>query len=509
MSARGAPPDAKVAFVTGCTLVVLANLIETEPVTWALAPLFLGCFIFAALRSPLRSSLLVLMFFAYVLENPNDGMGGGYWHTPGAVIGFFFFLHLKAMTGISFLFLSPLEYAIFFLLGLSLYRSRSGSTVDSFGRVRSPSTLMRLCRVSLLTSLWMALLGLSRGGVFNFALWQLDKVVYLPILAYLFDAGLQGPRDIVPLGKTLLWAGAYRAGLAAYIRTYVEVPTNEWGESFMETATTHHDSMLFAAATLLVILPVVERVGRGSGIRALLILPILVWGMIANDRRMVWVQIGMVLVTLYFVTPPNTIKRRIKRAMILLSPAIAAYISVGWSAPKNPLFKPVGIIKSVVEPSTDSSSLWREIENYDLLFTFRQGPLLGQGYGLGFWEVIPLPAVNYSLERYCPHNAIFGIWAFGGYVGYTGLVLCWAGCVYCAMRAYRHTKVPLERVASIMCIGSVLIYMIQCYGDMGLGAWAGVFLVAPSIAMAGKLAVSTGSWTAAPAKRSKVPAASR
>jgi len=498
MSAPGAPGDAKAAFFVGCALVILTNIAENEMVGWALAPLFIGCFLFAAIRSPLRSSLLVVMFLAYTLENPNEAMASGFWHTPGSAIGAYYFLHLKSMTGVPFLFLSTIEYSILFLLGLSYVRERSGASIDSPGRVLAPKSLMRLCRISLLASLGMALIGMSRGGSFNFALWQLDRVVYLPILAYLFNSALKGREDIVALGKTLLWAGIYRAGLAIYIRNAVEAPISQWGESAMETATTHHDTMLFAAASLLLILPIVERAGKGTIRRAVSLLPFLAWGMIANDRRMVWVQIALVLVTLYFVTPPNAVKQKIRKLVLRMSPLIAGYIVVGWSAPKNPVFKPVGIIKSVVEPSSDGSSLWREIENYNLLFTFRQAPIFGNGYGFGFWEIIPLPAVNYPLERYCPHNAIFGIWAFGGVVGYTGLVLLWAGCVYCAMRAYRAAQAPLERVAAVMCVGSVLIYLIQSYGDMGLGSWAGVFLVAPSIAMSGKLAVSNGAWRIQP-----------
>jgi hypothetical protein len=491
----GAPIDAKLAFAFGCALIVLAVNVEIAEVTWALAPLFTGSFIFAALRSPLRSSLYVVMFFALVLENPIDHIAGGNWHTPGSWVGTVYFLHLKNTTGISFLFLSPLEYALFFLLVLSYFRKRSGSRLDAAGRTYAPRELMRLALLSLGTSLWMAFYGAVRGGNTSFTLWQLDKVVYVPILALLFNTALRGPRDIVSLGRVVLIAGAYRAGLAVYIRNYVEAPMAPWGERFeLETATSHHDSMLFAAAALLLILPVVERVGKGSLRRLLLGLPLLVWGMIANDRRMAWVLITIVLFTLYMVTPPNKIKRRIRNALIFLSPAIAAYVAVGWNIPGNPAFKPVGIIKSVVEPATDASSLWREIENYDLLFTFRQGPIFGQGYGFRFWEIISLPPVNYPLEPYCPHNAIFGIWAFGGYVGYTGLMLSWAGCVYFAMLAYRHTRVPLERVAAIMCMGSILIYMIQSYGDVGLGAWPGVFLVAPSIPMAGKLAVCSGGW---------------
>lgn len=494
MAQRGAPGDAKAAFFVSCILIALTGAVESGGLAWGLSPFFVLGLVYASIRSPLRYSLYVLMFGAFVLENPNEGMASGFWHTPLHLVGSVFFLHLKNTTGVPFGVLSPIEFGLFFLLGLSVVREMTGSSIDRVGRTKAPRELMKLAQISLLTSLWMLLWGMFRGGVFNLALWQLDRVVYLPILAFLFNAALRDSRDFPTFGKLVLLAGLYRAGLAVYIREYVEVPENPYGESPMETATTHHDSMLFAAAALILILPVVERMGKGAGRRALLGLPLLGWGMVANDRRMVWVLIGLVLVTLFVITPPNKIKRRIRNIMIGLSPLISAYIAVGWNATSNKLFKPVGTIKSVVEPTSDGSSLWREIENYDLLFTFRLQPFLGQGYGWGFWEVIPLPAVGYALERYCPHNAIFGIWAFGGVVGYTGIVLLWAGCAYFAMLGYRNARFPIERVAAVLCIGSVLIYLLQSYGDMGLGSWAGVFLMAPSVAVAGKLAVSTGGW---------------
>jgi hypothetical protein len=507
MADRGPPGDAKGAFIASCVLVALAGAIESGPLAWALSPFFVSGFLYAAIRSPLRYSLYVLMFWAYVLQNPNDGMASGFWDTPLYMVGTVFFLHLKNTTGLSIGVLSPIELAIFFLLGLSYFREASKSPVDRVGRTKAPKELMRLAHVSLLTSFWMLVWGVFlRGGTFNMALWQLDRVVYLPILAFLFNAALRDSRDFTALGKILLTAGLYRASLCVYIREFIEVPLNEWGESPIETATTHHDSMLFAAATLILLLPIVERMGKGSGRRAIISLPLLLWGMVANDRRMVWVLVVMVLFTLYLITPPNQIKRRIRNVVIALSPLIAAYIAAGWNATSNKLFKPVATIRSVVEPSTDGSSLWREIENYDILFTFRMHPILGHGYGHPFWEVIPLPAVGYPLELYCPHNAVFGIWAFGGFVGYTGLVLLWAGCAYFAMLGYRHAKSPVERVAAVICLGSVLIYLLQSYGDMGLGSWAGVFLMSSSIACAGKLAVTTGAW---PGSRPKTKASDK
>jgi hypothetical protein len=202
------------------------------------------------------------------------------------------------------------------------------------------------------------------------------------------------------------------------------------------------------------------------------------------------VQVALVMVTLYLATPDNPIKKKLRRSLFFLSPLVAAYFAIGWNS-KAAIFKGAQMARSVVEPSTDGSSLWREIENYDILFTFRMSPILGQGYGHPFWEVIPLPAVPYDLERFCPHNSILSLWAFCGYFGFTALTLLWAASAYYAMRAYHASRVPVDRAAAISCMGAVMIYMVQCYGDMGLGAWTGVFILGPSIAIAGKLATAT------------------
>jgi hypothetical protein len=77
------------------------------------------------------------------------------------------------------------------------------------------------------------------------------------------------------------------------------------------------------------------------------------------------------------------------------------------------------------------------------------------------------------------------------------LTLLWCVGVYFAMRAYQNATVPEHRAGALMCFASVLVYMIQCWGDIGLATLTGIFTVAPSLAMAGKLAVATGQWGSA------------
>jgi hypothetical protein len=187
--------------------------------------------------------------------------------------------------------------------------------------------------------------------------------------------------------------------------------------------------------------------------------------------------------------------------MMVLAPIALLYVAVGWSSTAG-VFKPVQTIRSAVDSSADMSTAWRDLENFNLVFTTRNFPILGVGYGNGFWEMWPMPVVPYELERYIPHNSILGLYCYGGFVGYAGITALWVGGIYFSIRAYHYCKGSLEKAAALGSLGAILVYYLQCFGDMGLGSWTGVFLVAPAIAVACKLAVASGAWDmTAPARR--------
>jgi hypothetical protein len=79
-------------------------------------------------------------------------------------------------------------------------------------------------------------------------------------------------------------------------------------------------------------------------------------------------------------------------------------------------------------------------------------------------------------------------------IGFSGLWVMLVVAVFLAARAHRRAKSPAERAAALSCIAAVIIYTNQVFGDIGLVSWTGVFLVAPAMAVAGKLAVATGAW---------------
>ncbi|MEI9941340.1 MAG: hypothetical protein WDO69_29325 [Pseudomonadota bacterium] len=487
--------DVKAAFGIAVFLTVVACLIDNGILGWAVALIVLPLLFYSMAKAPLRHSLLVLMFCALTLENPSEQPAAGMWKSPLFSLGGLMLTHLKQTVG-GGLFFSGMDIMLAFL-GVIVYTRRSSrSNIDRIGHFAVPRPMIQVAYLALGGMAFVWMVGLIRGGAdSSMAVWQLDRVMYVPLTFLLFQAGLRGPQDAPAVGKVILLAGACRALQARYVvATVIAKPDPETGSTALVYATTHHDSMLFAWTTVLVVAMLVHRMRGGTGKLALVMLPILVSGMLANNRRMVWVQIILVFITLYFLTGMNAVKRKIQRTLRIVSPIALLYVLIGWNAGGSAVFKPVRIIRSAVDSKSDASTQWRDIENYDLLYTIRQFPFFGTGYGKGFWEVQPLPAVDYQLERFIPHNSILGLWTYCGYFGYTAITLLWVIGVYFAIRAYHAASSPVDKTAALVCFAGLLIHFVQCYGDMGLGSWSAVFMVAPSLAMAGKLAVANGQW---------------
>jgi hypothetical protein len=295
-----------------------------------------------------------------------------------------------------------------------------------------------------------------------------------------------------------LAAAITRSFLAIYIMTWADL-----GEAKPPWATTHHDSMLFACAIVILASLVIHKARPGVWRLALLLAPIIVWAIVVNNRRTAWVQIPLVFVTVFFAMPDNPVKRRIKKLALLSSPLVAVYIAVGWRS-EAAFFKPVSSIRSVVEPAPDISTLTRDIENYCLATTLGSNPLFGLGYGHRWFPIVSLPPMPHPLEPWLPHNSLLGLWFAAGFVGYTAITLLWTAGVYFGVRAYRFAQTPMQSAVALVCFGSVLIYMVQCYADLGLGVPTAFYMVSPAFAIAGQLALKNGAW---PAKAAPKPAA--
>ncbi len=443
---------------------------------------------------PLRYPVVIATFLALTLENPAEGPAAGLWKSPLYPLETVLFVHLKnTLPGQGWLILSGFDAILVCLLSaallLGLHGHRGGASP------MRPFVLICLGGVA-----WMWASGMMWGGAdFASSLWQMQRVGTLPLWVLLFELSLRGRTDRTALGKVVLAAACLKAALAVWLRATLEPPP---GVAVIPHVTVHPDSMLFASAFCLVIVLLLQGFDR----RCALALPLLLGGMIANNRRVVWIELAVGLAVVYALSPRTPAKRAVMRMAVVVLPVALLYSAVGWSSGTG-IFAPVRILRSMVDSKVDGSTAWRDLENYDMAYTLRRNPLLGTGYGHGYEEIIQLPDISeaYSLYRYAPHNSILGLWVYGGLVGFTALWSMLVVAVFFAVRAARHATVPIDCVGAIAAAAAIVIYVVHCYGDMGLGTWASMSTAGPALAFAGHLAVSTGAWPRG--ARSRSPAA--
>lgn len=489
MAASRLPAEAKAAFVALLVLAGLAAVIDVGFVGWIVAPICILLGWFAIIRAPLRNTMLVLMFFALVLENPSEQPAADQWASPFAPVGRLMLAHFKASIGFGPV--GGMDLMLMAAIAAYYLQRRSGPQ-----GIATPRPMITLAHVTYATIALTFVLGRLRGGQMGFAVWQMDRVMYLPTVFLLCQAAFSGAKDYLAVGKVALAASLVRATQAMWVRAVVPSTTDPSGESSLPYATTHNDSMLFAVGSVILVALLLQRAGKKASRLAFWALPILIGGMLANHRRMVWVEIVLVFFTLYLITETNSFKRKLNRLLLMSTPLVIGYVAAGWNSASG-IFKPVKVLRSAVDSSSDMSTAWRDLENFNLIFTLRNFPLTGVGYGNGFWEMWPMPVVDYQLERYIPHNSILGLYCYGGYVGFLGITSLWVGGIYLAIRTYHYCKEPTQKAAALASFGAILVYYLQCFGDMGLGSWTGVYLVGPALAVACKLAVVSGAWDAA------------
>jgi hypothetical protein len=462
-------------------LSLLALLVSGGSPAAAAAPVLGLALLWAAWRAPLKATLVAFMFLSLIAVALQDNPHEVYWQSPLQGLGALLSDNWSRTFGVPLLSFSGSDLLAALLLLRIAMRGGAGGTAF---------VLWRALGAFLAGLVALAVWGAVQGGQLGIAYWQVRQLVYIPVFAFLLAQALEGESDLRLLGPIVIAAALVKAALGLYF--YLAIARPEGLQ--ISFVTSHADSVLFCISIVLMLLRWLEQPDAKSLRRFLWIAPILLAAIWLNNRRIAWVELAVGLALVWQLSRWNAAKRAAARTALVCGPLLALYLAVGWYS-SAAFFKPVVSIKTIVGPSAsarDSSSQSRRIENFNLSQTLRAHPL-GIGLGQPYEEFVKGPDISdgFALYRYIPHNSVLWMMAAGGPIGFFLLWAPFAVGMFLAVRARRLARSPIERIAAIAAVCTVVVYLIQAYGDMGTQNWATTWLVAAALAVAGKVAVAT------------------
>ena len=442
----------------------------------------------------LRTYLVLALFIEAFSEAMFTDMGavasgeGGYWNTvmwPAAVAFFGTLKEFSGMPGAS------LSVFFFVTVGL-LYRAVWGKKSADY--TPPPKFARRALLSFLFTVLGLAVLGIVRGGGIEPAFRQTIYLMQLPLVALLFLYALRIPEDLASVGTAFVAVGVARSALVMYVYFGVCVPAGIASRPGQpEWCTNHSDTVLFVTSLMILLAHALEQRTRKVLIRSLAVAVPILLGIVLNNRRLAFVSLAAAPLVIYLALKPSKRKRRVTWALAVAVPMMIGYVLIGSELPSSsPLLKPAKLVVSVMDQK-DNSSISRDIENENLIYTLKQNPVITTGFGHEYQYSPNNPPVDlgelFKNFRLIAHNGVLWIWSLAGVVGFTLLWMFYPLASTLALRGYRAAQTPVERSSALAALAAVVICVIQIWGDQGFNSYMTLVTFGVAFATATRLSV--------------------
>jgi len=469
----------------------LVGLTLDQPLVAAVVPL-IAAGAWAVFKLPLKVTATALLLSAAVFEGLQVPLEYE-WSSPLTPLARLMLTNLNQITGIGVLRLPAIDMLTLALALAAVVKRRDAAFVSRTPGVR-PLNVALL--VSAVTVIGLYVLGGLQGGNLNESLWQLRHTLMFPLRALILLRAFDGTdAELKNLARLLIAAAVVKALIGIwYLHTWIKPYGRE-----VEFTTSHTDTLLFVPVLALFFNMLVEKVRGRIVLDGLVWVPIVVYGMICNDRRLAYVSLGAAVIVTLLMSPPTAFKRLVLRGVVVSIPLLPPYLLLGWGSEGGALFAPVRIVKSLIvgDPVQGAQPDYRDLENVNVLYSwFSHGRVVPWGFGHEMIQFFPLPDISSALPTwlYHPHNQYLWLMAIGGPVGFTLMMLPQVVAVYLLARAYRVAEDFWVRVWCLTGIGILAAFFNQVYGDMGTLSWTPSWMAALAAALAAKLAMRTGAW---------------
>lgn len=332
------------------------------------------------------------------------------------------------------------------------------------------------------------IVGFVRGSNVNVALWEV-RAIYCLLALLIFVTNLIETKEQL---ITLFWFAIIALFLKSIAASIYVATVLNFAIGSVDRIAEHAMSIQFNSIIVLTIAALLFK-GRTSWRIVLpLMLPTLMLGLLGNNRRSSFIALGLalvfVLLILYFdnrllfalITPPLVI-------------FFLAYLAVFWNS-SGPLSMPVNAVRSVLGEADErdaSSNLYRELENTNSMFTIKQAPITGVGFGRKFYIIAPMADISYFIFwEYITHNSILWIWMKGGLGSFMSMIFMISWSLINGARAIRTMPNGELRTIAVGATMYILMHSIFAYVDISwdivsmvyIGSMMGVINILPTIA---------------------------
>jgi hypothetical protein len=372
--------------------------------------------------------------------------------------------HSLNALGVQGLYLNPFELALATVAAAALARAAAEGSLAA----RSTPLLWIVLGLAAVV-VAAAAYGLARGGDNTVTTLEVRPWIYLVAM---FLAARYLTRDTRHI-TALLWIlmiGTGLKGVQAVVR-YLELR-----DAYPRPGAVLEHEQTFFFGLFIVTTAALWFIGRRSRLRtaSTALLPFVVLGLMANNRRAVWLILALgiaLLVAVVWARKPE-LRRRLAAAAVIGGVVSLVYLPVYWTS-SSILGEPARAVRSAIDPNVrdQASDLYRQLEDVDLAAAIRSSTPFGDGFG----RPIPHPSALVDLTaidpfiNYIPHNQVLYLWIR---LGVAGTVLFWtavAAMMMFGVRLARFGDADIALLGTVCAVGAVGFVVIAYY-DQGMAS---------------------------------------
>lgn len=315
--------------------------------------------------------------------------------------------------------------------------------------------------------IFSAIYGLSRGGDFLPALWELRALFYLGILYFFVPQIIKTRTQLEQLIWVIIASLSFKV-LQGIIR-FFRLGFNFDGRTQL---TSSEDPLFFIS--LFVLLGgffLFNSKHKQRATLAWLFLPMFLVFILAQ-RRATYAALAVVFVV-FFILISTNYRQILLKFMTPLFFIMILYLIIFWNS-QSGLALPAQLIRSSFSIDREStgeryySNLYREFENYNLAQTVKTAPVIGIGFGKKYEQPIQLASIPFPLRDYIPHNQIYWILVKSGGIGFFLFFAFFNSYILKAGHLFVRLKDPYLKTICSVAIMAIIGQIVVSFYDLQL-----------------------------------------